>query len=123
MRIFMYRLMLVFTILSTIGGVLTLVPAASATYPNMIGYRSLCTFTPAATFACLLIAGLSCFIRAAFIKDRSGTAGERFRKHAKSFIPLTLLAVTVILLTIVFADIKSGYNKTDDTSAPTEQEG
>lgn len=123
MRVFVYRAMLVFSIAATIGGVLTLIPVSSASYPNVLGYKSLCTFTPAATVFCLLLAGLSCFIRSALIKDKSGSVSERFRKHAKSFIPLAILAVIAIILTIWFADIKSVYTNPDTVSAPSETAG
>jgi len=35
-----YRLLILFTVLATLGGQLTLLPRAAASYPNLIGYSS-----------------------------------------------------------------------------------
>lgn len=62
-----YGLLLAFSGLCALGGVLTLVPWA-ASKPNLLGYFSLCPFAPGATFACALLALTSCVFRARFIK-------------------------------------------------------
>jgi hypothetical protein len=43
----LYAALLAVTVLAAAGGVATLVPVALASYPNAIGCRSLCTFSPA----------------------------------------------------------------------------
>ncbi|MGL1890048.1 MAG: hypothetical protein OCD02_00405 [Spirochaetaceae bacterium] len=104
-----YKIMLLFTILVTIAGIITLFPSSAANYPNLIGYKSVCTFTPAATFFCFFIAGLSCFIRSTFIKDQSGSKTERFHRHKKSLIALSLVFIVASLFTYKYIEIKTPY--------------
>jgi len=105
----LYSILLWLSLLATIGGILTLLPRSAASYPNIIGYSSLCTFAPAASLYCFFIAGLSCFIRATFVKDQLGTAGERFRNHGKALvIPATLLAAA-LTVTHFFIQVKIPY--------------
>jgi hypothetical protein len=75
-----YRLLILFTVLATLGGLLTLLPRAAASYPNLIGYSSLCTFAPAATFYCFFLAGLSCVIRATFVKGEDEVPWQEYRR-------------------------------------------
>ncbi len=117
-----YKLMLLFTILATLGGVLTLIPASGASYPNILGYSSLCTFAPAASFFCFLIAGITCFIRSAFIKDQSGTAKERLNKHSPAFIPLTLVLILALGSTLWFNNVKSKYVDAQTAATAAEEE-
>lgn len=105
----LYSFLLLISLLATVGGMLTLMPRSAASYPNILGYSSLCTFAPAATFYCFFIAGLSCFIRASFVKDQLGTAGERFHNHRKAlFIPGFLLAAA-LSSTYFFMQVKILY--------------
>ncbi|MDC7234490.1 MAG: hypothetical protein PQJ58_14755 [Spirochaetales bacterium] len=106
------------TITATAGGLLTLLPREAASYPNLAGYRSVCTFAPAATLYCFLIAGVSCLIRSTLIKDKSGSPGERIRRHSKSLIPLVLVLAGALAFTVHYGNIKRIY--TDDTTAATE---
>ncbi len=107
-----YKLLLIFTVLATLGGILTLIPWEGASYPNLINYPSLCTFTPAATAYCFLLAGLSCFVRATFIKDQSGSRSERFKKHRRSLIPLIALLVLAVFFNFRYLSIKASYADT-----------
>ncbi len=114
-----YKIMLFITIASAIGGIITLFPSNNASYPNLIGYISVCTFTPAATFFCFFIAGLSCFIRSTFIKDQSGSKKDRFNRHKKSLIPLMILLIVGIFFTYKYVEIKQPY--IDGTTAASFQ--
>jgi len=116
-----YKLLLLFTLLATLGGIITLIPRAAASYPNLIGYTSVCTFAPAATFFCFLAAGLSCFIRSSFIKDQSGSRGERFKRHSKSLVILSLVLAVALFFTWRFTEIKAPY-KDGSTAASFEIE-
>ncbi|MFC2166743.1 hypothetical protein ACFLQZ_02110 [Acidobacteriota bacterium] len=58
-----YGLLLLLTILVTLGGLVTLFPYAAASKANMLGYKSLCTNVPISTLLCFVIAGVLCFIR------------------------------------------------------------
>ncbi len=58
-----YGWMLLLTILVTLSGMVTLVPFASASKANLLGYKSLCTNVPISTLICFVIAGVICFVR------------------------------------------------------------
>lgn len=119
-----YKVLLLFTILASIGGLLTLLPREAAGYPNILGYRSLCTFAPAASFFCFLLAGISCFIRATFVKDQSGNPGNRFGKHRRALIPLILVLLIALGSTVWFLQVKSRYPRggSDTETAATASE-
>jgi hypothetical protein len=115
-----YKLFLLFTILATVGGFLTLLPKSGASYPNLLGYLSLCTFAPAATFYCFFLAGFSCFIRSTLIKDQSGSRQDRVKKHGKSLIPLAIILIIALFYTYRYVEIKSFY--ADSISTATIQD-
>jgi hypothetical protein len=100
---------MVLTIVATVGAVLTLIPWPGADYPNVLGYRSLCPFAPAATLYCLLIAGVSCFFRASLVKDQEGSARQRLRRHRIHLVPLVLVAALAVAATLWHAEVKSRY--------------
>ncbi|MBN2617408.1 MAG: hypothetical protein JXR64_03745 [Spirochaetales bacterium] len=104
-----YKIMLLITILATIGGLLTIIPYSGASYPNIIGYKSLCTFAPAATFFCFSIAGVSCFIRSTFIKDQSGLRRERFKRHSNKLLIVFVLICCATFFTYKYNIIKAPY--------------
>ncbi len=116
-----YIILLLMTILVTLGGLLTLMPWPAASYQNTFGYYSLCTFTPASTLFCFLIAGTICFIRATFFKPQSGTAGERFRRHAKRLIPLIVVLILAIASSFWFYEVKRYYTDTTTSASPAEE--
>jgi len=62
-----YYLMLTLTIAFTVLAIVTLLPNPAASKPNILGYRSICPFAPAATAVCCLLAGLCCTLRNRFI--------------------------------------------------------
>jgi len=104
-----YKLLLAATVVLALSGLITLLPAGSASYPNVLGYSSFCTFTPASTLFCFLAAGICCFIRSSFIKDQSGTPGQRFRRHSRSLLVLGLVLVLALGSTGWFVSIQSRY--------------
>ena len=112
-----YKILLLLTILASVAGLLTLIPLASASYPNVMGYKSLCTFAPAATFYCFLIAGTSCFIRSTLIKDQSGSGMKRLVKHIRSLIPLLIMLTAALLSTYLIVLEKEIY--IDDVAGAT----
>ena len=85
---------LALTIVGAVGGILTLIPAAGATYENVLGYRSLCTFAPAATLFCFFVAGTSCVLRASFVKRKA-----QFGKPVVRAAPV-IVVVAVLLLAL-----------------------
>ncbi|MFP4362796.1 MAG: hypothetical protein ACLFR1_02880 [Spirochaetia bacterium] len=114
----LYKVLFAITVLATLGGLLTLIPWPAASWPNIMGYSSLCTFAPAATLYCFLIAGISCFLRAAFVKESKGTAIEKLQKHLHAVVPLAVILVLALGSTVWFVNVKVQY--TDAGSAATE---
>lgn len=58
-----YSVMLLLTIAVTLAGLVTLVPHASASKANLLGYKSMCTMVPVSTLLCFLVAAVICFVR------------------------------------------------------------
>lgn len=116
-----YVLLMVLTIVATVGGVLTLIPWPNAGYPNILGYRSLCTFAPAATLFCFAIAGLTCYFRASLVRDQAGSAGERLRRHGKSLAPIAVVMLLAVGATVWFLTVKGQYSDGDSTATPVSQ--
>ena len=83
-----YAALLGISALATLGSVLTLVPNPGASWPNVIGYKSLCTFAPGATFGCALAAAIACVLRARLVKRSAGPA----------FVPVAVIGLLAILL-------------------------
>lgn len=97
-----YKGLLVFTVLATLGGFLTLLPWEDASQTNLLGYLSLCTFTPAATLWCFFLAAFSCTIRAAYFSPTALAEGSTSRglnkKRITRLVILGLIAMVPSLL-------------------------
>jgi hypothetical protein len=97
-----YLPLLVLSGLFTLGAILTLIPNPGASWPNILGYSSLCTFAPGATFACALLAAVCCTIRARLVR----------RIPSPVFVPLVAIAVLALGLgvsTVTWATQKAQY--------------
>jgi energy-converting hydrogenase Eha subunit C len=60
----MYSIMLLTTVLCTLGAISTMLPQESVSKISLLGYKAHCPFSPVSTLLCLLLAGVSCKIRA-----------------------------------------------------------
>lgn len=58
-----YKLMLALTLLITLSAIVTLLPNASASKVNMLGYKAICSATPMSTLVLVICAGFVCFLR------------------------------------------------------------
>ncbi|MBU0934734.1 MAG: hypothetical protein KKI09_04925 [Spirochaetes bacterium] len=97
-----YRPLLVLTTLFSLAALAALLPWPWASWPNIMGYRSLCTFAPGASFACALLAGITCTLRARLVRHRPGPI----------FIPVAVLGLLLVGLavsTVVWAGVKAQY--------------
>ena len=119
-----YKILLALSLLAALGGIVSLWPASGASYPNVMGYRSVCTFAPAASLYCFAIAGISCFLRASMVKEREGSPGQRIEKHAKALVILISILALALASTFWFVGVKSRYApvRTDAGSAASAQE-
>ncbi|MDP3176765.1 MAG: hypothetical protein Q8M76_02595 [Spirochaetaceae bacterium] len=77
------------------AAVATLIPNPMASWQNVLGYKSLCTFAPMATAACAFLAGVTCVARARLVGPR---AGEKRPWTFPIVIGLLLAAVAVSAL-------------------------
>jgi hypothetical protein len=105
-----YAVLLGVSSFATLGAVLTLVPDPGASWPNILGYRSLCTFAPGATFGCALIAAAACTIRARLVK----------RSYGPAFVPAAVflvLAAALAVSTFVWAGEKAKFTGDATTAA------
>jgi uncharacterized protein with FMN-binding domain len=96
--------------------IVTLIPNASAVKPNVLGYRSVCSFAPAASAICGILAGITCVIRRRVVSNKAASA--RFQPP---FIPvivgLALITVTVVSW-ISFARAQSGFDTVIRSTKP-----
>ncbi len=105
----LYFLSLSITIITAVGGLVSLIPAENASFTSLLGYKSLCTFNPASVLFCFAIAGSSCFLRATFLKYETGTIAEKIKKHLHSLIPVSILLVLAIFTTVWFINVNNQY--------------
>ena len=95
--------------LFALGAIVTLIPNPGASWPNIMGYLSVCTFAPGASFACALLAAVTCTIRARLVR----------KIPSPVFIPVAAIAALGIALavsTAAWAGEKAKYSA-DATSS------
>jgi hypothetical protein len=103
----LYGGLLLFSIVATVAGIIALWPASGASHPNVLGYRSLCTFTPAGPLFCFLAAGISCTVRASLVKRRA-MYGKPVANRTAAVVLAIVLAVT-LASTAWFVAVKQSY--------------
>ncbi len=108
-----YRALLALSGLFTLGAVLTLVPNPGASWENVLGYKSLCTFAPIATAVCAFLAGTTCVVRARRFGPR---AGEK-RSAAAPLIVAAVLAAVVALALPAYLSAKADVGTGASVSA------
>jgi uncharacterized protein with FMN-binding domain len=84
------------TIAFSILVVVTMLPNPGAAKPNVLGYRSVCSFAPAASALCGLLAGLTCTIR-----NRSFSANAASMKYRPLILPIAV-GVLLLVLAVIF---------------------
>jgi hypothetical protein len=107
-----YALLLGISALFALGAIATLLPSPSAPWPNVLGYKSICPFAPAATFACALLAAICCTVRARLVR----------RAPSPAFLPVAaflLLGAAFAWSTTAWAGEKAKY--ADATSAASSR--
>lgn len=89
--------------LFTAAAIATLVPNPGASWDNVLGYKSLCTFAPIASAICGLLAGATCVLRARLFGPR---AGDR-RSWALPIVVAAALAAAIALSIPPYAKAKA----------------
>jgi uncharacterized protein with FMN-binding domain len=84
----MLGMSLVFSILA----VVTMLPNPAAAKPNVLGYRSVCSFAPAASALCGLLAGVTCVFR-----NRQFSRSKASARYKPLIVPI---GVAVLLLAV-----------------------
>ena len=109
-----YRPLLVLSGLFALGAALTLVPNPNASWPNILGYSSLCTFAPGATFGCAMLAAITCTVRARLARRWTAPA-------ALPIVAIAALAIGLGVSTVAWAGVKADYTEAvSGASALTE---
>lgn len=111
-----YRALLGLSGLFALAAILTLVPHRGASWENILGYKSLCTFAPIATAICAFLAGATCVVRARLFGPR---AGDKRGWAAPIVVGLILLAV-IAFSTPAYGAAKAEAVSGATTESPTE---
>ena len=111
-----YKALLALTILFSLAAIATLLPNPGASWPNILGYKSLCTFAPAATAFCGMLAGGCCLIRSRLVSAQA--ARNRYRPP---FVPI-LVFVVLLAIAVPSTMVWAGYKNLDATSAASAEE-
>lgn len=96
--------------------VVTLVPNPNASKPNVLGYRSVCSFAPAATALCGIFAGITCIIRNRFVSARR--ASTRFQPPFVAVIVLGGLIAVAAVFGARFAAAQSRFSAIIEQTGP-----
>jgi len=103
-------LSLAFSILA----VITLLPNPSASKPNVLGYRSVCTYAPAATALCGIAAGITCVLRNRFVSARRAST-----RYQPPFVAILVLGALVAAAAIFGARFSAVEARFEDLIAET----
>jgi hypothetical protein len=96
--------------LFAIAAAVTIIPWPGASWNNILGYKSLCTFAPISTAVCALLAAATCALRA----RRFGSKRGQKRSWALPIIVALALAAVVGLSVAPYVKAKA-----DATSGAT----
>jgi uncharacterized protein with FMN-binding domain len=102
-----YNLLLALSIVWTILAIITLIPNPGASKPNALGYKSVCTFAPAASALCGLLAAITCTVR-----NRVASRNARQARFKSLLLPIgvsILLAGIALASIIVYAGAQSRF--------------
>ena len=113
-----YAAMLGLSAVLSVLAVVTMLPYAGASKPNVLGYRSICTFAPAATALCGLLAGITCILRNRLVSVRR--AATRFQPP---FAAVLVLGALVALAAIFGARFGAAQARFNEVIAATGLEG
>jgi uncharacterized protein with FMN-binding domain len=90
-----YWALLALSLAFSILALVTLFPNPAASKPNVLGYRSVCSFAPAATALCGLLAGITCTLRNRIVSRRASSM-----RYRPIFIPAGVAIILLVLAAI-----------------------
>jgi uncharacterized protein with FMN-binding domain len=102
-----YQALLTLTVIFSLLAIVTMIPNPGASKPNVLGYRSVCSFAPAASALCGLLAGITCTLR-----NRRFSRNASAARYRPLFVPAgvgLLLAVIALVFGIRFGAAQSRF--------------
>ena len=111
-----YFLLIGLSLVFSVLAVVTMLPNPNASKPNVLGYRSVCTYAPAATAICGLLAGITCILRNRLVSARRATT--RFQPP---FVPIIVLGALIALAAVFgarFGAAQARFGEVIAASAP-----
>jgi uncharacterized protein with FMN-binding domain len=100
-----YWALLALSLAFSILALVTLIPNTAASKPNVLGYRSVCSFAPAATALCGVLAGITCTLRNRMVSRRASSM-----RYRPLFIPAGI-GILLLVIAAVFG-IRFGFAQT-----------
>jgi uncharacterized protein with FMN-binding domain len=113
-----YRALIGLSLMFSILAVVTLLPNPNASKPNVLGYRSVCSFAPAATALCGLLAGITCTVRNRVFSRRAASA-----RYSPFIVPAAvglLLSGIALASGLRFAAVQSRFQAVIRETAATD---
>ncbi len=111
-----YFLLIGLSLVFSVLAVVTMLPNPNASKPNVLGYRSVCTFAPAATALCGLLAGITCILRNRLVSMRR--AATRFQPPFAAVIVLVVLTALAVVSGVEFGAVQARFGGVITRSAP-----
>jgi len=113
----MYWGLLALSLAFSVLAAVTLVPNPAAAKPNVLGYRSVCSFAPAATALCGVLAGITCTVRNRVFSRRASSM--RYRPLIVPAGVGILLLVAALVFGIRFGNAQSRFQAVIQKTGPT----
>ncbi len=105
------------TIALSILAIVTLLPSPAASKPNVLGYKSVCSFAPAASALCGLLAGVTCTIRNRRLSRNASSA-----RYRPLILPIGLGILLVIIAVVFGARFGAAQSRFESVIMKTEIE-
>jgi len=111
-----YWALLVLSLAFSVLAAVTLIPNPAAAKPNVLGYRSVCSFAPAATALCGVLAGITCTVRNRMFSRRASSM--RYRPLIVPAGVGILLLVVALVFGIRFGNAQSRFQAVIQKTEP-----
>jgi hypothetical protein len=104
----LYGLLLGLSALFAIAAISTILPSRGASWNNILGYKSLCTFTPISTAICALLAAITCVIRSRLVGPKRGVKRSWVLPLAVGIVLALVIGLSIPPYAAATADARSG---------------
>jgi uncharacterized protein with FMN-binding domain len=106
------------TIAFSILAIVTMLPNPAASKPNVLGYRSVCSFAPAASVLCGLLAGVTCTIRSRRLSKNASSA-----RYRPLIVPVGVAVILVAIASVFSARFGAAQSHFGSVIARTPVKG